>query len=378
MDYYKWFLFMPGKDSASSFYISVKPVTNKEYILYLSWTEKIYRNYPEVLFSALPGSRKPYDTGQYGTPFSDSVSFKKLLENSEPFVRDFIFNPEYLNYPVIGISWEQANKFCHWLSDRYNEYCLIKVKHLLEDPNQMSDNSFSSESFIFRQYEGLVGKPYSFEYTKAWSGFGDLKYILRPSFHLPTGDELKQCAGMKLPTVTKGLYSDFNSYSTEGSEFLKPFYKYYLQEHKGYIYIDPDPYSKTNKSYYLLSGNSAGKMTLPEKITEWCLDSYLTVEARSVSKIYRDYGYDPVILRELTVTDNIYPFPQKDSLGFMSVIITGENRDGQFDLVKAPVSLSNAKETGMPYIFDDKTNTIINRNGDIFTCFRVAVNAIKK
>ncbi|MHC1704137.1 MAG: hypothetical protein AB9846_09545 [Tenuifilaceae bacterium] len=247
MEYTKWLVFIPGNESTAPFYISTKPITNKEYILYLVWNARIYYSYPEVYMNALPGLNEKVRQYENFSPFSDSVSFKYYLENAESFVASYMFNPDYLNYPLIGISWEQANKFCHWLSDRYNEYSLIKKKHLMIDLIQRDEHSFSTESFIFGQYEGLVGKPLQiFGDKKTAKGFDYVNYYLRPSFHLATRNELKECCKMELPTVTKNLYHVFDKYSTDGSEFLKPFYENYLPEEKGIIYVNPDPYGSEN------------------------------------------------------------------------------------------------------------------------------------
>lgn len=158
MENSKWMVFVPGSDSVAPFYISTKPVTNKEYILFLSWTASVYVDYPEVLLNLLPGIDTSSWSYENSNPFADSLAFRNYMEHSRAFVSDYMFNPLYLNAAVIGITWKQANKFCHWLSDRYNEYSLIKGKYLIVNTDQRDENNFTTESFIFLQYEGLQGK----------------------------------------------------------------------------------------------------------------------------------------------------------------------------------------------------------------------------
>jgi hypothetical protein len=373
MEYTKWIIFVPGNDSVAPYYISSKPVTNKEYILYLAWTAKVYGlDYSEVLLKALPGVDFSVWNSEYNNPFADSLSFRYYLEHSQSYVSEYIFNPIYLNSAVIGITWEQANKYCHWLSDRYNEYCLIKKKYLMIDPSQHDENNFTTESFIFLQYEGVWGKTGYDEFFSQSDkkGFDFVKYLLRPSFHLATQYELlNSCKDINL----------VNCFCSEskGSEFLSVFYKYYLREHKGYIYVDPEPEEKVNKSFYLVSNFSFKTIELPKKISEWCLDSYLTPGKKSVREIYNSYGYESLNFVNMTSSENQNLFPQKDSLGQMQLIITGENNKREIEMVKGPVSPKNIDNTITPFIFDHNTQTVVNRNGDRFTTFRYSVNAIK-
>jgi hypothetical protein len=379
MDYSKWMVFIPGNDSIDPFFISTKPITNKEYILYLVWTEKVYVSYPKAYLDNLPGLNDKARQYEYLRPFSDSVSFRYYLDNAESYVANYMFNPEYINYPVIGISWEQANKFCHWLSDRYNEYSLLNKNYLTIELYQRDADNFSTESFILGQYTGTINKPLPiFTNPKTAKGFDYMNYYLRPSFHLATRYELKMCSKMILPTVTKNLYNVFDKYSEDCCEFLKLFYENYLPKQKGYIYVDPEPYGKENKTYYLSSDKYYEGIKLPAKFSEWCLDSYVETEGYSIAGIYQKYGFELEYFQKIISIEDSYLAPRKDSLGLSPFIIIGENKNREIEMVKAPVGLKKSKKIATPYLYDNKSGTVVNRNCDIFTCFRYAVNVIRK
>jgi hypothetical protein len=61
----------------------------------------------------------------------------------------------------------------------------------------------------------------------------------------------------------------------------------------------------------------------------------------------------------------------------MPYLIIGENNNGEIEMVKGPLAPGNIDKKAIPYIFDFNTQTVVNRDGDRFTCFRYAVNAIK-
>ncbi len=371
MENSRWMVLIPGNDSVAPFYISSKPVTNKEYILFLAWTATVYADYPEVLLDLLPG----IDTSSWNyeniNPFADSLAFRNYMEHSRSFVSQYTFNPLYLNAAVIGVTWKQANKFCHWLSDRYNEYGLMKAKYLIIDPNQRDENNFTTETFIFSQYEGLPGKNNPEDIFRENSkGFDYGSYLLRPSFHIAAQYELKKA--LKNFNLVNCFCQE-----AKGSEFLEPFYRNYLRERRGYIYFDPQP-EGDNLTYYLVSDFSFRTFKLPEKITEWCLDSYLAPGKRTVTDIYRGYGYDTLGTAGRPISGYHLTMPQKDSTGTLHYIIVGDNKDRELEVVKAQVSPRNIDPTATPYIFDHNTQTVVNRNGDRYTTFRFAVNAVRK
>jgi len=372
MDYARWLVFIPGNDSVKPFYISARPVTNREYILFMVWTQFVYGNdYPEVLLDIMPGITDTIRSNMEFRPFADSSSFNFYMKYGESFVSDYIFNPEYTDFPVIGLKWEQANKFSHWLSDRYNEYSLIKAKYLAEDPNQADESNFSTESFIFSQYEGVIRKFWNIiseDSTK--NGFNKVSYLIRPSFHVATGKELITANNYASKLSVKKLYDKFDQYSTEGMEFLSVFYKYFLRSRKGYIYVYNYNYEMV--PYYLESLNPK-PVKLPASAVEWCLDSYAWRGRNSVNEVYTDYGYheDDFALRKLDAE-------QKDSLGIMKYIITGEDNSGKIEMVYGSPHMKKAARSENCYVYDDATGKVILDNGSIFKTFRIAVNAVKK
>ena len=134
---------VPRKVTVSSFYLDETEVRNVDYLEYLHWIKRVYsQSYPEVYKKSLP----------------DTLVWRDKLGYNEPFVTQYLRHPAYQNYPVVGVSWTQANDYCIWRTDRVNERILINEGILKEDPEQVDDNTFNTEAYLAGQYEGIIGR----------------------------------------------------------------------------------------------------------------------------------------------------------------------------------------------------------------------------
>jgi len=125
---------VPRKVTVSSFYLDETEVRNIDYLEYLYWLKRVYGlSYPEVYRKALP----------------DTLVWRDKLGYNEPFVTQYLRHPAYQNYPVVGVSWMQANDYCIWRTDRVNERILIDEGILKEIPNdQVDENTFNTEAYL--------------------------------------------------------------------------------------------------------------------------------------------------------------------------------------------------------------------------------------
>lgn len=167
---------IPRRVTVSSFYIDQAEVANVDYREYLYWLNRVFGlDYREVVVKALP----------------DTLVWRSRLGYNEPFVEYYFRHPSYNYYPVVGVSWEQANQYCSWRSDRVNEYILVREGILRVDPNQQNEENFNTEAYLAGQYEGLVKNDL---YDLDPNGAGTRKVrmedgILLPKYRLPTEAE---------------------------------------------------------------------------------------------------------------------------------------------------------------------------------------------
>lgn len=74
---------------------------------------------------------------EYNSSLPDTLVWRQKLNFNEPYVEYYFRHPAYSNYPVVGISWEQAMNFCKWRTERVHVMLEIKSgKRKAEDMNE--------------------------------------------------------------------------------------------------------------------------------------------------------------------------------------------------------------------------------------------------
>jgi formylglycine-generating enzyme len=132
----------PHTVSVSSFYMDQAEVSNVDYREYCYWVSRTYgQDYPNLYYSALP----------------DTTCWRKGLQYNEPQVEHYFREAAYNYYPVVGVTWKQANEYCGWRADRINELVLIRAGYLKKNATQTADENFKTKSYLTGQYLGAVG-----------------------------------------------------------------------------------------------------------------------------------------------------------------------------------------------------------------------------
>ena len=168
---------IPRRVSVSSFYMDETAVTHQFWLEYLWWLQRIYgSSYPEIVERALP----------------DTASWRNKLAYNEPMVNYYLRHPAYRDYPVVGVSWLQANDFCKWRSDRVNEGILIREGLLAHNPEaQVDEEHFTTDTYLSGQYQGeriREGLP-NFSSNAEFRNVRVEDGVLLPSYRLPTEAE---------------------------------------------------------------------------------------------------------------------------------------------------------------------------------------------
>ena len=185
-------------------------VRNCDYKEYLSWLSRIYGNKSDVYKSAFP------DTTVWA-----GVNII--------YIEKYFGNPQYANYPVVGVSIEQAKKYCKWRSDRVYEWVLVLNKVI--DKSNSKDTIFTIESYLNGKYptkrnlkkdENYPIPEYGLPTKEEWE-FAASSNLNNQSFEFGTKDmtkiryNTKEILADYTVEVKKSEKNDFNLYGMIGN-----------------------------------------------------------------------------------------------------------------------------------------------------------------
>ena len=153
-----------GIKVANNLYYDQEDVTNINWREYMYWTEHVYG----------------YSSPEYKATFPDTLVWVRLSLLMDTvnclnwFVYYYLRSPTYQDYPVVGITQEQAEMFTKWRSDRVMEYLLVANKIIVWDTAPKPDTYFTIERYFRGKYKNILPN----------SGF-----MYYPDFRLPTISE---------------------------------------------------------------------------------------------------------------------------------------------------------------------------------------------
>lgn len=276
--YYEWNN-APRKVTVSSFYMDETEVSNLDYLEYIYWLKRVYADYPDVVANALP----------------DTLVWRNYMSYNEPMIEIYFRHPSYRDYPVVGVSWKQANDYALWRSDRVNERLLIEAGVLSYNNNQDKDNHFTTDAYLTGQYTGTSNGSQAYA-----NGVGQRKAqvedgILLPKYRLPTEAEWEYAAlGLTGNTnngnITKHKVYPWNSYNSGllRNGDAKDRGKFMANFRRGsgdYMGIagdlnDGDALPAPVKSYW---ANDYGLYNMAGNVSEWVLDVYRPLSFEDVN-----------------------------------------------------------------------------------------------
>lgn len=267
--------------TVSSFYMDETEVSNVNYREFIYYLSRVYgEEYPEYVQKYYP------DTNVWRSP----------LANTEFLVNYYFQTTPYNNYPVVGVSWEQAVAFCKWRTDRVNEKRAIDQGYLeLNQADISIESAFQTDVYLAGRYMGETKKElrnldprYEGEPRQIRMDDG----IFLPSYRLPTEAEWEYAALGLIGNTADERIVDRRIYPWKGKALRaedKKHYGMFLANFKrgdgDYMGIagnlnDQATPTAPVKTYF---PNDYGLYQMAGNVSEWCFDVYRKLSHRDVS-----------------------------------------------------------------------------------------------
>jgi len=151
----------PNQQHVQSFYIDETEVTNLMYLEYLDWIKRVYP--PE----------NPEFEDIYNGLIPDTLVWRNRLGSAEILVENYLRHPAYRNYPVVGVSWLQANEYAKWRSDRVGEMVLQKEGYLERGAHIPTESVTATNNFNLDTYVNVPNQTFKDSLSTHLGGKGN-------------------------------------------------------------------------------------------------------------------------------------------------------------------------------------------------------------
>ncbi|WP_158838672.1 gliding motility lipoprotein GldJ [Polaribacter sp. L3A8] len=350
----------PKKMHIRSFYMDESEVTNSEYFLYIQNTKDVF-----------PPSEEKYKH-IYNSVLPDTLVWRKSLGNTDILSENYFRHPAYSDYPVVGVSWLQANQYCKWRTNAVNLKKLIDkgyIKNIFENDSirnffdtdvflAASDNLFDGDSTIYkkgiRSRGAVKSEKGAFQGRKITQADG----VLSQKFRLPTEAEWEFAAKANIENREYNNIRGRKKYAWDG--------KYSRETKKRHRGDQLANFKQGEGDYSGLSGWSSDGSDIPIKVKSYPPNAFGLYDmsgnvAEWVADVYR-----PIIDNDANdfnyFRGNIFTKKMIDKEGKVVIINSSDNAEIEYDTLPNGKIIPKELPGSIKYIPITKDDAALRRN----------------
>ena len=348
----------PKKMHVRSFFMDEAEVTNSEYFLYVQYMKDVFppteEKYKHIYNSVLP----------------DTLVWRKSLGNTDILTENYFRHPAYADYPVVGVTWLQANEYCKWRTNAVNLKKLIDeghIKNIFESDSTRNffdtdrflndaDKLFEGDTTIYkrgvRTRNSRNSGKNSFQGRKIRQADG----ILQQKFRLPTEAEWEFAAKAIIENREYNIFRGRKKYAWDG--------KYTRSKEKKYKGDQLANFKQGKGDYSGLPGWSSDGSDIPIRIKSYAPNAFGLYDmsgnvAEWVADVYR-----PIIDNKANdfnyFRGNIFTKKMINEAG--EVVIVGDNNAVEYDTLPNGTIIPKQLPGAIKYIPITKSDASFRTN----------------
>jgi len=322
---------VPRRVTVSSFYMDETEISNLDWREYVHWMRTVFSSATNLVERAYP----------------DTTVWREQLAYNEPYLQYYFSHVAYQDYPVVGISWEQAMDYCQWRGDRVNELRLVNegiiqfpdfeaMKSNLDVVDVSQNYVFDTDKYqMSSEYQPTAGKhPMKTVYgEERKTNMSD--GIMFPKYRLPTEAEWEYAAYALITQEEENVDSK-KTYPWDGDQLRSADKKTRGMMMANFVRGRGDMMGMAGRlnDRANITGpvrsylpNDFGLYNMAGNVNEWVFDVYrpLTTEDVQEYNPFRGNEYVSPLVTETTVeSGSKVRIPQIDSLGRVIFVIAAD------------------------------------------------------